>query len=101
MKTFEEALNIFYREVPITPESDYEALMREHSGEMDAGMIYRNDSMNEVVFSGKAQRFIESMQGMAAEQPGYSVLTFALHAFAHGVAVGIEMERQELSQFEE
>lgn len=101
MKTFDEALDLFYRDVQIQPGDDIEELENLHGKQMELGLARMNSTLNEVISSRRAVTFIRSMAELGKREANFNILVLALHAFAHGVAVGIEMERQDMPGFEE
>lgn len=97
MKTFQEALRLFYRkETGVKDEEQAKKLAEKFGEEMGAGMELRESLLDEVMEDQVALDFVTRVVLELREPCQSSVVCVALHLFAHGVAVGVEMERNEL-----
>lgn len=93
---------MFYREISTdgTEEGRYDAM--EHAGqEMNEEVEKRRSAINELTDNPSMIRFARGMKDAYREPCGGSIVCLVVHAIAHGVMIGMEMERAEYPRFEE
>ncbi len=93
MKTFEEALQLFLRFQPTNPGEDVKAVEARVYAEMDDGLKRTGSLVEEICGSEQAGHFVAGFME-TFRRDRIPLMIMAIHLFAHGVAVGIEMEKQ-------